>query len=395
MERLTPLALYTPRPHAWTFYPQRHEFRSRYHRARLDLAASEAEWGRDSEAAEAAIDGALTALGAPVNKRDGGDSIGRERREHGIKLATLAGDSDLVGRLARYDRARRSRDGLRTFIKFAGAHFLPAPVIGLTRTGRARMSGPNLQGLSERVGTKQLLTPYLPGRGLVVQLDLSQAEPRVLAAASGCEVLRAALDGDVYADLAARLGVERAVAKQLTIAVCYGMGPQLVSSKLACSFAEAKELQAGLLNAWPGVKAYKERVIAESRSGFVMSASGQRKVAHLLDEDGNSKEYAALNTAIQAGAADLLLDLLGKWVRLRGALPCHTVHDSIVDQGDPAELVANFRALLDAPPSWMRGVPLVGEAKWGRNVACLDGGGVLTTAGFQPNPSKPALPAAA
>ena len=382
---MNPIELYTPRPHTWTFRPHRDEYRAKLRQASNDLAAAERLWGRDSASAGAAIEAALSKLDVEVDERDAGDSIGRERREAGVKLAKRAGDAELAAKLEAYDMPRRRRDGMRLFIKFVNQPFLPAPTVGLARTGRARLGEPPLGSLSDNVGTKALLTPFLPSKGLIVQLDLSQAELRVLAAASGCDALKAALaSGDCYQGLADRLGLERAVAKQLTIAVTYGMGPKRVSAKLACSKSDAWELQQALLDAWPGVMAYKDQVTKEGRGGFVTSGSGLRLVPQARDEHGRIKDHAALNTAIQSAAADLLLDLLTKWVRLTGSLPCHTVHDSLVEQGDPVDLVLAFQALLASSPTWMKGVPLVGEVKWGRNLSCSDGAGVLTIAGFTP-----------
>jgi DNA polymerase-1 len=56
-----------------------------------------------------------------------------------------------------------------------------------------------------------------------VRADLGQIEPRVLAAVSGDPALaRATADDDLYAPVAARLGVERSVAKVAVLAAMYG-----------------------------------------------------------------------------------------------------------------------------------------------------------------------------
>ena len=56
-----------------------------------------------------------------------------------------------------------------------------------------------------------------------VRADLGQIEPRVLAAVSGDAALcRATQDDDLYAPVAARLGVERSVAKVAVLAAMYG-----------------------------------------------------------------------------------------------------------------------------------------------------------------------------
>ena len=61
-----------------------------------------------------------------------------------------------------------------------------------------------------------------PGH-VFVRADLGQIEPRVLAAVSGDAALaHATQDDDMYAPVAARLGVERSVAKVAVLAAMYG-----------------------------------------------------------------------------------------------------------------------------------------------------------------------------
>ena len=72
-----------------------------------------------------------------------------------------------------------------------------------------------------------------PGR-VLVRADLGQVEPRVLAAVSGDPALAAATrEDDLYAPVAARLGVDRAVAKVAVLAAMYGQTSGTAGQALA------------------------------------------------------------------------------------------------------------------------------------------------------------------
>ena len=145
----------------------------------------------------------------------------------------------------------------------------------------------------------------MPG-WLFVRADLGQIEPRVLAAVSGDRALAAATqDDDLYAPVAARLGVERPVAKIAVLAAMYGQtsgtaGAALRGLESAYPVAmrylrEAHEAgRAGrdvrtyggrLVRMWPtpaGLTAEAERSMAASRGRYARNALVQGAAAELF-----------------------------------------------------------------------------------------------------------------
>ncbi|HEY7719835.1 MAG TPA: DNA polymerase, partial [Pedococcus sp.] len=90
-----------------------------------------------------------------------------------------------------------------------------------------------------------------PGH-VFVRADLGQIEPRVLAAVSGDRAFAAATRADdLYAPVAASLGVERAVAKVAVLAAMYGQRS-----------GAAGEALRGLERAYPAAMAYLDRAYA-------------------------------------------------------------------------------------------------------------------------------------
>lgn len=141
-----------------------------------------------------------------------------------------------------------------------------------------------------------------PGH-VFVRADLGQIEPRVLAAVSGDEALRtAALDDDLYAPVAKRLGVERAVAKVAVLAAMYGQtsgtaGQALRGMETAFPVAIkylADAAQAGidgrdlrtfggrLIRMWPIADDADYRTVAAARGRYARNAMVQGAAAELF-----------------------------------------------------------------------------------------------------------------
>lgn len=101
-----------------------------------------------------------------------------------------------------------------------------------------------------------------------VRADLGQIEPRVLAAVSGDPALaRATADDDLYAPVAARLGVERSVAKVAVLAAMYGQ-----------TSGTAGEALKGLERAYPVAMRYLNNAYEHGRAGRDVRTYGGRLV---------------------------------------------------------------------------------------------------------------------
>lgn len=137
-----------------------------------------------------------------------------------------------------------------------------------------------------------------------VRADLGQIEPRVLAAVSGDEAFMAATRADdLYAPVAARLGVERAVAKVAVLAAMYGQRS-----------GTAGEALAGLRRAYPvAVRLLEDAAERGSRGESVRTAGGRVVHTAPASERGQPSAPAiaaargrfARNAVIQGSAAEL------------------------------------------------------------------------------------------
>jgi DNA polymerase-1 len=138
-----------------------------------------------------------------------------------------------------------------------------------------------------------------------VRADLGQIEPRVLAAISGdASLARATGDDDLYAPVAARLGVDRSVAKIAVLAAMYGQ----------TSGAAGQALR-GLESAYPVAMRYLRDAYDAGRAGREVRTYGGRLVRMGalpagLDDDRRRTAAAARgrfarNAVVQGAAAEL------------------------------------------------------------------------------------------
>ena len=131
-----------------------------------------------------------------------------------------------------------------------------------------------------------------PGH-VFVRADLGQIEPRVLAAVSGDRAFAAATRADdLYAPVAASLGVERAVAKVAVLAAMYGQRS-----------GAAGEALRGLERAYPAAMAYLDRAYAAGVRRQPLRTFGGRAIplGRVLVSDGSGG--AARGDARGEGAA--------------------------------------------------------------------------------------------
>ncbi len=106
-----------------------------------------------------------------------------------------------------------------------------------------------------------------PGH-VLVRADLGQIEPRVLAAVSGDEAFaRDTRSADLYAPVAARLGVDRPRAKVAVLAAMYGQ-----------TSGAAGEALKGLQHAYPTAVGYLEAAYADGVAGTAVRTYGGRRV---------------------------------------------------------------------------------------------------------------------
>ncbi|SHF57957.1 DNA polymerase-1 [Jatrophihabitans endophyticus] len=142
-----------------------------------------------------------------------------------------------------------------------------------------------------------------PGH-VLVRADLGQVEPRVLAVVSGDAALAAAgREDDLYAPVAARLGVARPVAKVAVLAAMYGQTSGTAGAALR-----------GLTTAYPTAMRFLDAAYADGRAGRDVRTTGGRLVRMpplpaTLDGEGvrafqGARGRYARNAVVQGAAAE-------------------------------------------------------------------------------------------
>lgn len=187
-----------------------------------------------------------------------------------------------------------------------------------------------------------------------VRADLGQIEPRVLAAVSGDRALALATQADdLYAPVAAELGVERAIAKVAVLGAMYGQ-----------TTGEGARALQGLRRSYPVAMAYLEDADAAAQVGRDLRTYGGRllrmggpTVVGLEAEAGERSARARAaargrfgRNAMVQGAAAELFKVWAVTVRARGrALGARVVlclHDELLVHV-PAEHAEAAAALVD------------------------------------------------
>ncbi len=195
----------------------------------------------------------------------------------------------------------------------------------VTATGRLSSTNPNLQNIPvrEEMG-RRIRRAFIPSDDdhLLLSVDYSQVELRLMAHLSGDETLLAAFanDEDVHAATAAKLfhkpigevtSEERRRAKTANFGIIYGISAFGLSQRLEIPRKEARELIEGYFESYPKIKEYMERVVARAKEeGFVSTIFGRRR--YLNDIASNNAvarglaERNAVNAPIQGSAADIM-----------------------------------------------------------------------------------------
>lgn len=259
----------------------------------------------------------------------------------------------------------------------------------VARTGRLSSDQPNLHNIPVRSEEgRQFRKAFVPAAGCqLLVADYNQIELRCIAhLAQDPGLIEAFTSGtDIHNATAARVfGVEpsavnteqRSKAKMVSYGLAYGMEAYGLAQRLSIGVDEAAVILEAYFRAFPNVKDYMERTVAEARArGYTETLFGRRRPIPELSNSNfrirQAGERQAMNAGIQGLAADIFKVAL---VRIDQALDAAgvearlvlQVHDEVLVEVPEAEQAAVGPMVLDI----MRAaasldVPLEVNAAWG------------------------------
>ena len=190
-------------------------------------------------------------------------------------------------------------------------------------TGRLASSDPNLQNIPIRTEEGRRIREAFvaePGH-VLVSLDYSQIELRILAHIAGIDALKAAFrDGqDIHAITASEMfgtpvegmpAETRRRAKAINFGVIYGISAFGLSNNLRIPQAEAKTFIDAYFERFPGIRDYMDETRAFAKSnGYVQTLFGRKIHTPEINAKGPTAGFArraAINAPIQGTAADVI-----------------------------------------------------------------------------------------
>jgi DNA polymerase-1 len=311
-------------------------------------------------------------------------------------LEKLVGQHPIIEKLLRYREVEKLRS---TYGESLLGEVAPDGRIHATfsqtvaRTGRLSSDQPNLHNIPIRTEEgRRFRRAFIPADGMTLLVaDYNQIELRVIAhLAEDPGLVEAFTTGqDIHTATASRIyGVEagevtlgqRSKAKMVSYGLAYGMESFGLAQRLNIPVDEASEILEAYFAAFPRVRAYMTRTVAEARDrGYTETLFGRRRMIPELSSPNyrirQAGERQAMNAGIQGLAADIFKVAI---VRLDQALENEglasrlilQVHDEVILEV-PAEERERAEALtLDA----MHGaadlrVPLEVNVAWGDNWA--------------------------
>ena len=261
-------------------------------------------------------------------------------------------------------------------------------------TGRLASTDPNLQNIPIRTEEGRRIREAFvaePGK-VLVSLDYSQIELRILAHVAGIDALKQAFrDGiDIHAMTASEMfNVPldqmtpdiRRQAKAINFGVIYGISGFGLARNLRIPRADAQGFIDRYFERFPGIRAYMDDTVAFAKAnGYVQTLFGRKIHTPEINAKGPGAGFAkraAINAPIQGTAADVIRRAMIRMDDAIAGLPAKMllqVHDELlfeVDQGAAAALIKIAKDVMEgaAMPAVKLDVHLTVEAGQGVNWA--------------------------
>ncbi|NNU79570.1 DNA polymerase I [Halovulum dunhuangense] len=267
-------------------------------------------------------------------------------------------------------------------------------VISGATTGRLASTDPNLQNIPVRTEEgRRIREAFVAEKGnVLVSLDYSQIELRILAHIAGIDSLKQAFqDGlDIHAMTASEMfgvpieGMDpmvRRQAKAINFGVIYGISAFGLANNLRIPRDQARDFIDRYFERFPGIREYMDETVAFAKdTGHVLTLFGRRIHTPEIGAKGPRAGFAqraAINAPIQGTAADIIRRAMIRVPRAIEGLPARMllqVHDELlfeVEEGAAEETIARVRAVMEAAaePAVRLDVPLTVDAGRGPNWA--------------------------
>ena len=250
-------------------------------------------------------------------------------------------------------------------------------------TGRLTCKSPSLQVIPKSAGIRDAFTPP-PGGYVIVPIDLSQIELRILAHYSKDPILLHAYTNgeDIHSRTAAEVfdvsidevtKEQRNIGKPINFGIVYGMGPTKLAETLEIPVGTATQYIDAYMTRYEGVTKFiaKYKRLAK-KHGFVKNYFGRvRRLDSLLDPDledwKRERGYRqAVNFAIQSTAADMFKIILVRCHEIlkgKKTKMVMNIHDEVVFywHTDELDLVPD---IVSAFEDWDFQIPIIAEVSY-------------------------------
>ncbi len=313
-------------------------------------------------------------------------------------LEDLATEHDLPARVIDWRQLSKLKstytDSLQEHINADTGRVHTSYSIAGANTGRLASTDPNLQNIPIRTEEgRRIREAFVAPEGRVlVSLDYSQIELRILAHIAGIDALKEAFrDGqDIHAATASEMfnvplaemtPDVRRQAKAINFGVIYGISGFGLARNLRIPRDEAQGFIDRYFERFPGIRTYMDDTVAFAKEhGFVQTLFGRRINTPEINAKGPHAGFArraAINAPIQGTAADIIRRAMIRMPQAIDGMPAKMllqVHDELlfeVDESSVDNLVGVAREVMEgaAHPAVHLDVPLVVDAGQGANWA--------------------------
>ena len=313
-------------------------------------------------------------------------------------LEDLATEHELPGLILDWRQISKLKstytDALQTHINPETGRVHTSYSIAGANTGRLASTDPNLQNIPVRTEEgRRIREAFVAPEGRVlVSLDYSQIELRILAHIAGIEELKQAFrEGqDIHAITASQMfGVPleqmtpdvRRQAKAINFGVIYGISGFGLARNLRIPRAEAQAFIDTYFERFPGIRDYMDATVKFAKEhGRVETLFGRRIHTPEINTKGPGAGFAkraAINAPIQGTAADVIRRAMVRMETAIDGLDARMllqVHDELlfeVAEDDVAPLIDRAREVMEGAnmPVVDLSVPLIVDAGQGANWA--------------------------